>query len=292
MPSIPVLSGLMQDFSLTMPKIREYAAKWHGEQEVVSRNCEGTTTIHTYSQILDRVKLLALALKDMGFGEGSIVATLAWNNTRHLEAWYAIMGLGAVCHTLNPRLSDKDLAWIVNDSKDEVNFADTTFAPTLLKIIDRCPTVNAIVFMTDRQHMPLKTIGAAQVPVLCYEDLLDKQVNVLRTSGFQWPDLNEQSAAGLCYTSGTTGNPKGVLYSHRSNYLHSLIAIQRDAMNLGADSTVCPIVPMFHANSWGTVFAAPLVGAKLVLPGSYLDGESVFNLFETFKVTVSAGAPT
>lgn len=286
----PVLTGLMQDFSLTMPRIIEYAARWHGETSVVSRTCEGTTCILSYGQILQRVKLLAFGLRKLGSSEGRIIATLAWTNHRHLEAWYSIMGLGCCCHTLNPRFSDQDLTWIINDARDEILLSDITFVPQLERILDQCPTLKFVILMTDKQHMPAMKTGSAKV--ICYEDLLDGQVDSLRTEGFQWPDIDEESAAGLCYTSGTTGNPKGVLYSHRSNYLHSLVVIQKDCLNLGANDVCCPIVPMFHANCWGLVFAAPLVGAGLVLPGQHLDGPSVYDLFENFKVTVTAGVPT
>ncbi|KIZ05685.1 fatty-acyl-CoA synthase [Monoraphidium neglectum] len=249
---------------------------------------EGSTVICTYRDLWDRSKLCALALTELGVKHGDVVATLAWNTTRHMEAWYGIMGLGAVCHTLNPRLSAKDIAWIANHGRDTWIMADATFLPLLEQILPLCPSVRGVILLTDRQHMP----RAAPVdrPCLCYEALLDAQVE--RLAAFQWPELDENTPCGLCYTSGTTGNPKGVMYTHRSNLLHAMITIMPDALALGSSTTMLMVVPQFHANSWGIAFAAPMVGCRLVLPGPHLDGENVYHMIEAHGVTISAGVPT
>eukprot|EP00798_Chlamydomonas_sp_ICE-L_P008231 gene8231-1497_t len=270
------MKGLMQDYSLNVTRFLDYAAKWHPEQEIVCKTPEGPTTITTYADMHVRAQLWALALKNMGIKEASMVGTLAWNTTRHMETWYGIFGLGAICHTVNPRLSDKDIKFIITDAGDEILCSDITFAEQLERIIPECPCVKAVIFLTDRQHMPRGI--KLPCPVLCYEEL--------------WVDVDENSACGLCYTSGTTGNPKGVLYSHRSNFLHAMLLVQLDSWPM-CSSTVCmAMVPMFHANCWGLIFCAPMVGAKLVLPGPYLDGESVYKLMESNKVEFSAGVPT
>lgn len=271
-------------------QIIDYAATYHGDQEVISRTVEGPTVVSTYRQVRDRAALCSLALRRLGVQPGDRVATLAWNTVRHLECWYGIAGVGAVCHTLNPRLFDKELEYIINHAEDTIIMTDITFADILRRLgpsLPRC--VKAIIFLTNDAHMP-KSPVVSSVPTLCYEDLLEEEVKGL--SDFRWAECAENAACGLCYTSGTTGNPKGVLYSHRSNFLHATITCLPDALDLKSASTVLMVVPMFHANSWGIAFGAPLVGARLVLPGPALDGGSIYDLLESCKVTHTAGVPT
>lgn len=281
--------GTMQHWPLTVTSIIEYAAKWHGEQEVICKTVEGPTVICTYRDLRDRAKLCALALRKLGVGPGDVIGTLAWNTTRHIESWYGIMGLGAVCHTLNPRLSPRDISWIAAHAGDAWIMADATFVGLLEQIVPHCPALKGVILLTDRQHMPRgKPLG--DVAVLCYEKLLDEQADAL--SAFRWPDLDENAPCGLCYTSGTTGNPKGVMYTHRSNILHAMVTVMPDALCLGSSSTLLMVVPQFHANAWGLAYGAPMVGARLVLPGPHLEGESVYHMIESHGVTISAGVPT
>ncbi|NEX91382.1 long-chain-fatty-acid--CoA ligase [Caulobacter sp. 17J65-9] len=275
--------GLMQNWPLTIDKILDHAKALHGRRTVVTRSVEGPVVETTYAELHERAKRVSSLLKAWGVGQGERVATLAFNTGRHLECWYGIMGIGAVCHTLNPRLFPEQLAWIVNHAEDRVIFADVVFAPLLAQIVERCPTVERVVLLTDRAHMP------AGVPAgwECYEDLLPRY-----DADCAWGGFDENTAAGLCYTSGTTGDPKGVLYSHRSNFLHGLLALQADGLGVSSREVVLPIVPMFHANAWGVAFAAPAAGAKLVMPGARLDGASVYDLIEGEGVTFSAAVPT
>jgi len=275
--------GLMQDWPLTVDKILDHAKAWHGDREVVSRSVEGPIVRTTYSQIHERAKRLSNALKGLGVGEGDRVATLAWNTGRHIEAWYGIMGIGAVCHTLNPRLFADQLCYIINHAEDKVLFTDLTFVPILKQHRDKLPTVKHWVIMTDREGMKGVDFDGA----LCFEDLVEQS-----SADVVWGGFDENLPSGLCYTSGTTGNPKGVLYTHRSNFVHTLVTLGADVMGLSARDTVLPVVPMFHANAWGIAFSAPAVGAKLVMPGAKLDGASVHELLETEGVTFSAAVPT
>src|SRR6185437_11675391 len=277
------MRGLMQDWPLTVDKILDHAKAWHGDREVVSRSVEGPIVRSTYADIHGRAKRLSNALKGLGIGVGDRVATLAWNTGRHIEAWYAIMGMGAVCHTLNPRLFADQLCYIINHAEDKVIFTDLTFAPILAEHWARMPSVKHIVVLTDEAGMA----GAKLPGALCYETLL--------ASGAPdcvWGDFDENTASSLCYTSGTTGNPKGVLYSHRSNFLHTLVTLGVDVMGLSARDTVLPVVPMFHANAWGLTFSCAAAGSKLVMPGAKLDGASVYELLESEGVTFSAAVPT
>jgi len=275
--------GLMQNWPLTVDKILEHAKAWHGEREVVSRSVEGPIVRTTYAGIYARAKQLSNALKGLGVQPGDRVGTLAWNTGRHIEAWYAIMGMGAVCHTLNPRLFAEQLCYIINHAEDKVIFVDLTFAQTLAQNWPQLPTVKHIVVMTDEAGMKDCPIKGA----LCYETLLASG-----SPDCVWGDFDENTASSLCYTSGTTGNPKGVLYSHRSNFIHTLVTAGVDVMAISARDTVLPVVPMFHANAWGLTFSCAATGAKLVMPGQKLDGASVHELLETEGVTFSAAVPT
>jgi len=277
------MQGLMQDSALTVDKFLDHAGKWHGGREIVSRSVEGPLVRTTYSQIHERAQRLSNALKGLGVKPGDRVATLAWNTGRHMEAWYGVMGIGAVCHTLNPRLFPEQLAWIINHAEDRVIITDLTFVPLLDKMLADCKTVERVIIMTDEANMP----AFSSKPAHCFETLLAEN-----SAEVTWGDFDDTQAAGLCYTSGTTGDPKGVLYSHRSNFLHTLITLQRDVMGLSALDTVLAVVPMFHANAWGLAFSCPAVGAKLVMPGAKMDGASIHELLETEEVTFSAAVPT
>ncbi|MET0271953.1 MAG: AMP-binding protein, partial [Phenylobacterium sp.] len=273
----------MQGWPLTLDKILDHAAQWHGDVEVVSRSVEGPIHRSTYGEIHSRAKRLSNALKALGVAPGDRVATLAWNTARHIEAWYGVMGIGAVCHTLNPRLFADQLCYIVAHAEDKVLFTDLTFLPLLQELRPRMPSLEHVVVLTDEAHMRPDLFPGA----LCYETLVAAE-----PADCPWGGFGEETPAGLCYTSGTTGNPKGVLYSHRSNFLHTLVTMGVDVMGFGARDTVLPIVPMFHANAWGIVFSAPAAGAKLVLPGPKLDGASIHELLEAEAVTFSAAVPT
>ena len=277
------MSGLMQDWPLLVPSILEHARINHGEQEVVTRTVEGPIHRYTYAELYGRAKRCAKALSKLGVGEGDVVATLAWNTHRHMEAWYGIMGIGAVCHTLNPRLFTEQIVYIANHAEDQYVFTDLTFVPICEAIESQCPGIKGFVIMTDREHMPETRLDNA----ICYEDLLADS-----DEDFEWTQVEENAACGLCYTSGTTGNPKGVLYSHRSNVLHALTVNQADAFGLKASEAVMPVVPMFHANAWAIAFAAPMTGTKLVMPGSEMDGKSIHELLDREQVTFTAAVPT
>ena len=275
--------GLMQDWPLLCHKIIEHAAQVHGNQEVVSRSVEGPIVRTTYAQIHKRALKVSQQLDRAGIKLGDRVATIAWNTARHLECWYGIMGIGAICHTVNPRLFPEQIAWIVNHAQDRVMITDLTFVPLLEKLADKMPSVERFVILTDAAHMPQTTLKNA----VAYEEWLKDA-----DGDFKWKTFDENTAAAMCYTSGTTGDPKGVLYSHRSNVLHALMANNPDALGTRARDTMLPVVPLFHANSWGLAFSAPSMGTKLVMPGAKLDGASVYELLSTEKVTHTAGVPT
>jgi fatty-acyl-CoA synthase len=275
--------GLMQDWPLTVDRILSHAAREHGHREVVTRSLEGPIVRTTWGEIEVRARRMTNALKSLGVEPGDRVATLAWNSGRHIEAWYAIMGMGAVCHTLNPRLFAEQLCYIINHAQDKVLFTDPTFVPVLAENRARMPSVERIVVFGDGDVLKGCPIEGA----LCSEELI-----AAHGSDCVWGGFDERAACGLCYTSGTTGNPKGVLYSHRSNYLHTLTTLQADVMGLSVKDTVLAVVPMFHANAWGLTFSCPAVGAKLIMPGQRMDGASIFELLETEKVTFSAAVPT
>jgi len=275
--------GLMMDTPLSIPSLLEYAARYHGETEIVSRTVEGPIHRYTYRDALARSKRLANVLRGLGVGEGDRVATLAWNGYRHFELYYAISGMGAVCHTLNPRLFRDQLIYIVNHAEDALIFVDLTFVPVLEAVRDEIPGVRGFVVMSDEDHMP----DTALADAWCYETLMAGAA-----ADYRWPDLDERTAASLCYTSGTTGNPKGTLYSHRSTVLHSWGSCMTDTLGLSSRNAVLPIVPMFHANAWGLPYSVPMCGAKMVFPGARLDGESVHQLLESEAVDFTAGVPT
>ena len=278
------MRSTMMDAPPTVPALMRHAATHHGATEIVSRTVEGTLHRTTYAHTWRRCGRLASALVGLGLKAGDRVGTLAWNGHRHLEIYYAAAGAGFVCHTINPRLFPAQIASIIDHAADQVLFVDTSFVGLLEEIADRLSGVPAIVVMTDAAHMPT----TSRLPrLLCYEELLAAQPD-----GFEWPVLDEDQAAALCYTSGTTGHPKGVSYSHRSMVLHAMAVCLPDVFCLGARSVAMPVVPMFHVNAWGLPHAAPLVGAKLVLPGPNLDGNSLHELILAEGVTFAAGVPT
>src|ERR1700760_1121263 len=275
--------GLMQDWPLLCHRIIEHAAKYHGTQQIVTRSVEGPIVRTNYAEIHSRALKVSQMLQRDGIKLGDRVATIAWNTARHLEAWYGIMGIGAICHTVNPRLFPDQIAWIINHAQDRVVLTDLTFVPILEKIADKLPSVERYIVLTDAAHMPQTTLKGA----VAYEDWIAQG-----DGDFVWATFDENTAAAMCYTSGTTGDPKGVLYSHRSNVLHALMANSKDALGTSAGDTMLPVVPLFHANSWGIAFSAPTMGTKLVMPGPKLDGASVYELLNTEKVTSTAGVPT
>ena len=278
-----MLHGLMMDAPLLISSLIEHADRHHGDAQIVSRRVEGDIHRCTYRQLHHRARQMANALAALGVRPSDRVATLAWNGYRHLELYFAVSGSGAVLHTINPRLHPEQIAWIVNHAEDGLLFFDLTFLPIVEAIAPHCRTVRRFVAMVDRSKMP----ASAGPELACYEDLIDSH-----SDRFGWPAFDERAASSLCYTSGTTGNPKGVLYSHRSTLLHAYASVAPDALNLSSRDTVLPVVPMFHVNAWGLPYASPMVGARLVLPGPNLDGRSLYELFEAERVTVSAGVPT
>ena len=275
--------GLMQDWPLLIHRVIDYAAIQHPNRSVVSRSVEGPLHRTTYAQIRQRSLQLAQRLHRDGIGIGDRVATLAWNTARHLESWYGITGVGAIYHTLNPRLFEDQLVYIANHAADRLMFLDLTFVGLAEKIADRLPTIERYVILTDAANMPKTSLKNA----VAYEDYIAEA-----DGDFKWVEVDENTAAGMCYTSGTTGHPKGVLYSHRSNLLHAMAAAMPDYLSLASRDVVMPVVPLFHANSWSLAFSAPMTGAALVMPGPKLDGASVFQLIEDEGVTMSAAVPT
>ena len=282
-PLSPVM-GQMMNQPLLISSIIEFAARHYGGSEIISRRVEGDMHRYTYRDCHQRARRLANALHGLGVGMGERVATLAWNGYRHLEAYYAVSGSGAVLHTINPRLFPDQIAYISNHAQDQVLLFDLTFLPVVEKIAADCTFVRHFVLMCDRDRMP----ASSTIPdLLCYEDLI-----ATHSDDYAWPLFDENSAATLCYTSGTTGNPKGALYSHRSTVLHAYASAMPSALNVRASDTVLPVVPMFHVNAWGLPYSVPLSGARMVFPGAALDGKSLYELFEAEKVTFSAGVPT
>ena len=275
--------GLMQDWPLLLHRIIDHAAIFHGDRKVITRSVEGPMVETTYTQMRARALKVAQRLEKDGIKLGDRVATLAWNTWRHLETWYGILGIGAVYHTVNPRLFPEQIVWIVNHAEDRMLFVDLTFVPLLEKIADKLPTIERYVVLTDAAHMPRTSLKNA----VAYEDWI-AQVD----GDFAWKSFDENTAAGMCYTSGTTGHPKGVLYSHRSNVLHAFMASLPDSKNLSSRDVCMPVVPMFHANGWSLAFSTPMMGASLVLPGAKMDGASIYELLNTYKVSFTAAVPT
>ncbi len=273
----------MMDRPLLISSLIDYAAEYHGETEIVSRTVEGPIHRYTYADVNGRSKKLAQALGALGVKPGDRIATLAWNGYRHLEIYFGVSGMGAVCHTINPRLFPEQIAYIVGHAEDTYLFVDLTFVPLVEALADTLTGLKGIVVMTDAAHVPDTKLPG----ILCYETLLAGH-----DGDYTWPLFDENTASSLCYTSGTTGNPKGVLYGHRSTVLHSWAACMTDTLALCAQDTILPVVPMFHANAWGIPYAAPMCGAKLVMPGAGMDGKSVYELLEAEKVTMTAGVPT
>ena len=278
------MNGQMMQLPLLISSLIVHAERHHPEREIVSRRVEGDIHRTTYKELAARSRRMAKAIAALGVGHGQRVATLAWNGYRHMELYYAVSGSGAVLHTINPRLHPDQIVYIADHAEDQVLFFDLTFLPLIQAVAPRCKSIKHFVAMTDRAHMPADPKVAN---LLCYEDLVDAN-----DDRFSWPEFDENTASSLCYTSGTTGNPKGVLYSHRSTVLHTFAIALPDSLNCSANDTILPVVPMFHVNAWGLPYAACMVGAKLVFPGPGLDGKSLYELFETEQVTVSAGVPT
>ena len=278
------MNGLMMQQPLLISSLLVHAERHHGEQQVVSRRVEGDIHRSTYRELAARARRMAKAIAKLGVKPGERVGTLAWNGYRHMELYYAVSGSGAVLHTLNPRLHPDHVVYIADHAEDQVLFFDLTFLPLVEAVASRVKTIKTFVAMTDRAHMP----ASSKIPgLLCFEELLEDE-----NDRFEWPTFDENLASSLCYTSGTTGNPKGVLYSHRSTMLHTFAISMPDALNCSARDTILPVVPMFHVNAWGLPYAACMVGAKLVFPGAGLDGKSLYELFESEGVTLSAGVPT
>jgi fatty-acyl-CoA synthase len=278
------LMGQMMSQPLLISSIIRHADRQFGKNEIVSRRLEGDIHRYTYHDCHKRSCQLANALKKLGVKMGDRVATLAWNGYRHMELYYAVSGSGAVLHTINPRLFSEQVAYIANHAEDQYLFFDMTFLAAAEAFAAHCTTIKGYVMMCDRAHMPKES---KINNLMCYEDLIDDS-----SDDFDWPTFDENAASSLCYTSGTTGNPKGALYSHRSTVLHSLASAMPDALNVSARDVVLPVVPMFHVNAWGLPYSVPLTGAKMVFPGAALDGKSIYELFENEQVTFSAGVPT
>jgi fatty-acyl-CoA synthase len=269
---------------LLISSLLVHAERHHPEQQIVSRRVEGDIHRMTYRELAARARRMANALGALGLKQSDRVATLAWNGYRHLELYYAVSGSGAVLHTLNPRLHPDQVVYIADHAEDQVLFFDLTFLPLVEAIASRVKTIKTFVAMTDRAHMP----ATSKIPGLrCYEELIADA-----SDEFAWPTFDEELASSLCYTSGTTGNPKGVLYSHRSTMLHTFAIALPDALSCSAKESILPVVPMFHVNAWGLPYAACMMGSKLVFPGAGLDGKSLYELFESERVTLSAGVPT
>ena len=279
-----MISGLMQDKPLLISSLIDFAAQYHGDTEVISRRVEGDIHRSTWAKTSARAKQVANALDAWGMAPGARVATLAWNGYRHLELYYGVSGSGRVLHTLNPRLHPEQIIWIANHAEDEVLCFETSFLPIVQAVWAKCPQVKHWVLLCDADKLPADT----GIPSLVsYEAWIEGQ-----STEYAWPKLDENAASSMCYTSGTTGNPKAALYSHRSTLLHTYASVMPDALNLGSADSVLPVVPMFHVNAWGIPYSTAMVGAKLVLPGPALDGESVYKLIEAEGVTIALGVPT
>jgi 3-(methylthio)propionyl---CoA ligase len=275
--------GQMMSMPLLISNLIEHADRHHGNTEIVSCRVEGDIHRTTYSQLHARSKRLANALAGLGVKHGQMVGTLAWNGYRHMEFYFGVSGSGAVLHTLNPRLHPDQVVYIADHAEDQVLCFDLTFTPIIAAVAKRLKTVKHFIAMCDRDKLPV----IEGVTILCYEDLI-KQAS----ANYVWPQFDENTASSMCYTSGTTGNPKGVLYSHRSTVLHTYAGAMPDTLNISARDVILPVVPMFHVNAWGLPYLGAAVGCKLVFPGAALDGKSVHDLLESEGVTMAAGVPT
>ncbi len=278
------LMGQMMNMPLMISSLLVHAARHSADTEVVSKRVEGDIHRYTYKDAELRARKLAQALSRLGCGPGDRIGTLAWNGYRHFEIYFGTSGSQLVCHTINPRLFPEQIVWIASDAADKVLCFDLNFLPLVEKLVSQLPSVEHFVLLTDRAHMP----DSSTIPgLLCYEDLVEAE-----DGNYQWPEFDENTASSICYTSGTTGHPKGAVYSHRSTLLHSYGLAMPDAMGVSSRDVILPVVPMFHVNAWGVPYAAPMIGAKLVFPGPHLDGKSLYDLMEAERVTFSAGVPT
>jgi len=277
------MRGLIMDRPLLISSLLEHADRVSGDREIVSRSVAGPIHRYTYRDAHTRSRQMANALTALGVELGDRIATLAWNTYSHFEIYYAVSGIGAITHTLNPRLSPEQLTYIVNHAEDSYIFADADLVPLIEAVAGELTSLKGVIVMTDRAHMPEAKIEN----LICYEELIDRH-----SDDFDWPEFDENTASSLCYTSGTTGNPKGALYSHRSTILHAYASALPDTLHLAESEVVLPVVPMFHVNAWGIPYGATMTGAKLVFPGPKLDGESIHELLVSEGVTFAAGVPT
>lgn len=275
--------GKMMYQPLLISSLIEHAAQYHGDTAILSKEVNGEMTKSDWLTVSNNSKRLAKALQALGLESSERIATLAWNNRRHLEAWYAISGSGMICHTINPRLFPEQLAYIINDADDQALFFDITFLPLIIAIKEHIKGIKHFIYLGDRDEKVLEQLPNA----LFFDELLAEN-----NPDFDWPQFDEKLASSLCYTSGTTGNPKGILYSHRSSVLHAMALCMPDVSSLSAQDVLLPVVPMFHVNAWGTPYAAALTGCSLILPGPNLDGDSLVSVIDDYKVTVALGVPT
>lgn len=275
------MNGGMQDWSLKLSRLIDHAAQWHGEQSIVTRNDDGSIDRTTWAATNDRARRLAGALQGLGIRSGDRVATIAWNGARHLEAWFGITGAGAITHTINPRLFDEDIRYICDDAGGRILFIDPQFVPLIERLVDSLPKIERIIVLGDRARVP-----PSRLDLLCHDDLIAGH------DAIDWADVDEDDGAGLCYTSGTTGRPKGVLYSHRSNFLHAYAAASPDGFDISSRTTILPVVPMYHANAWGLPYVAAAVGAKLVFNGASFDPKTILDLIRAEGVTLAGAVPT
>ena len=275
--------GNMQDGHLLISGLIEHAETYHADSQIISRTVEGPIHRYTLKDAANRSRKLANALDKLGLKQGDVVGTLAWNTFRHFELYFGVSGIGCVVNTINPRLFPEQLTYIINHAENKYLFVDLSFVGLLESISHSLETVKGIIVLTDKEHMPETTLK----DVMCYEELIADE-----SEEYHWPDFDENTASTLCYTSGTTGNPKGVLYSHRSTVLHTGIVSSGNVAKISSSSVILPVVPMFHVNAWGIPYATAMFGAKLVLPGPLLDGASIFELIDQEKPDLLMGVPT
>ncbi len=278
------MKGLMMETQLLISSIAQHAEKFHGDREIVSVTADNPRHRYTIGEAMARARRLANALAKLGVKQGDRVASLAWNDYRHLEVYYGVSGSGYVCHTINPRLFPEQIVYIINHAEDRFICVDAMFVPLLEAVADKIPNVEGFIVMTDEAHMPETSLSN----VMCYETLLAAE-----SPEFDWPEFDERTASALCYTSGTTGNPKGVLYDHRSTVLHAFATLAIDVAGASSRDVLLPVVPFFHVNAWGIPYSSMIAGAKLVLPGPKMgDGEALYELMDSEEVTMALGVPT